>query len=284
MTAHSFGLWWGTIEGAGAETLATVAGDAGFGTISITPAMYFDARARGQSDDTLRGIFAHAGVTVAMIDPLIRGLPGARDPSSVPRRFRSTFEHDAADAFRAAEAVGAKAINIAHYMGAPTPIDALTEAVAAIASDAGERGLAVLVEFMPEGAIRDLADAAAIVGGAARSNVTLMVDTWHFFRTGGDADQLDALPPGTIGAVQVGDAPADAWNSGTEPPSADRLLPGRGAVPIRDIVARARRNNPDVVVGIEVFDRASIDADPLVRARAAASAMANCLQARSTVE
>ena len=284
MTARAYGLWWGTIEGAGIETLAAVAGNAGFGSISITPAMYFDACERGQTDDTLRGVLAHAGVTVAMIDPLIAGLPGARDPGSVPRRFRATFEHGAADAFRAAEAVGARAVNIAHYMGAPTPIEQLVDAVGTIGRAASQRGLDLLVEFMPEGAIGDLAVASAIVQGVDLPNVALMLDTWHFFRTAGRPDDLEVLPAGSIGAVQVGDAAADAWGTGIDPPTADRLLPGQGVVPIRDLVARARRNNPEVVVGIEVFNRALVDADPSVRAQAAAAAMNDCLGPGSAAE
>lgn len=284
MTARSFGLWWGTIEGAGIETLAIVAGDAGFGSISITPAMYFDACARGQTDDTLRSVFAHAGVTVAMIDPLIAGLPGARDPLSVPRRFRATFQHGPEDAFRAAHAVGAKAVNIAHYMGAPTPIEQLTDAVGALGATAARHELDILVEFMPEGAIADLADASAIVRGVDLPNVMLMLDTWHFFRTSGTVADLEALPVRSIGAVQVGDAATDAWGSGANPPSADRLLPGHGVVPIREIVAAAQVNNPDVVVGIEVFNRALVDADPSVRAQTAATAMIECLRTGSAVE
>jgi hypothetical protein len=46
---------------------------------------------------------------------------------------------------------------------------------------------------------------------------------------------------------------------------------------LRDVVMRARRNNPDVIVGIEVFDRASVDADPSPRAQAAAAALRDCL-------
>jgi sugar phosphate isomerase/epimerase len=277
VNARSFGLWWGTIEGAGIATLAEVAGAAGFGSISITPAMYFEAREVGMSDDALRGLLAQADVAVAMIDPLIRGLPGSLDPASVARRFRSTFEHGADDAFAAAQALGAKAINIAHYMGAPTPLDQLVDAIGALGRDASERGLDLLVEFMPEGGIRNLTDAATIVAGVGAANVSVMLDTWHLFRTAGTLDDLEQLPPGAIGAVQVGDAPADAWGSGIDPPSADRLLPGQGAVPLRDIVAIARRNNPDVVVGIEVFNRASVDVEPLTRANAAATAMVDCL-------
>ena len=277
MTARSFGLWWGTIEGADITTLAEVAGAAGFGTISTTPAMYFDARAQGASDDDLREVLARAGVTVAVIDPLIHGLPGSRDPESVARRFRSTFEYGAQDAFRAAEALGAPFINVAHYMGAPTPLDQLIDAIGAIGADARARGLQVLVEFMPEGGIRNLSDAATIVAGVAAPNVAIMLDTWHLFRTAGSLEDLERLPPGAIGAVQVGDAPAAAWGTGVDPPSADRLLPGHGQVPIREIVAIARRNNPDVVVGIEVFNRASVDAAPLDRATAAAAAMIESL-------
>ncbi|MEO8696165.1 MAG: sugar phosphate isomerase/epimerase family protein [Acidimicrobiales bacterium] len=273
MTARSFGLWWGTVEGADIATLAEVAGAAGFGSISSTPAMYFDARARGASDDDLRELLARTGVTVAVIDPLIRGLPGSLDPESVARRFRSTFEYGADDAFRAAEALGARSINVAHYMGAPTPLDQLIDAIAAIGRDARDRGLQVLVEFMPEGGIRNLGDAAAIVAGVAAPNVAIMLDTWHLFRTAGSLDELEQLPPGAIGAVQVGDATAAAWGTGVDPPSADRLLPGQGVVPIREIVTIARRNNPDVVVGIEVFNRASIEASPSDRAAAAAAAM-----------
>jgi sugar phosphate isomerase/epimerase len=277
MTARSYGLWWGTIEGAGIATLAEVAGAAGFGSISVTPAMYFEARAQGSGDDELRSLLARADVTVAMIDPLIHGLPGSRDPEAVARRFRATFEHGADDAFRAGEALGAKSINIAHYMGAPTPLEQLVDAIGAIGRDAAERGLQVLVEFMPEGGIRNLSDAAAIVAGVALPNVAIMLDTWHFFRTSGQLDDLEQLAPGAIGAVQVGDAAAAAWGTGVDPPSPDRLLPGQGAVPVREIVAIARRNNPEVVVGIEVFNRASIESAPLDRATAAAAAMVAAL-------
>src|SRR5205814_1248927 len=108
-------------------------------------------------------------------------------------------------------------------------------------------------------------------------NVTIMLDTWHFFRTSGELAQLENLPPGAIGAVQVGDAAAAAWGTRVDPPSPDRMLPGEGAVPVREIVAIARRNNPAVVVGIEVFNRSLIDSEPQARAEAAAAAMVNAL-------
>jgi sugar phosphate isomerase/epimerase len=257
--------------------LAEVAGTAGFGSISVTPAMYFTAREQGLSDGQLRELLAHANVTVAIIDPLIHGLPGAPDPASMGRRFRATFEHGEDDAFRAAEALGATAVNIAHYMGAPTPLGELSATIGEIARRAADRGLKVFVEFMPEGGIGDLAAAAEIVARVDAPNVAVMLDTWHFFRTAGELAHLEQLPPGAIGAVQVGDAAPDIWGIGARATSADRLLPGTGVVPIRDIVAIARRNNPSVIVGIEVFNRTSSELPALTRATAAAAAMLTSL-------
>ena len=276
MTVRSYGLWWGTIEGATLPELAEVAGAAGFGAISVTPAMYFDAL-EGRSDAQLREMLAVADVTVAIIDPLIRGLPGAPDPASMARRFRATFEYGEDDAFRAAEALGATAVNIAHYMGSPTPLDELSASIRDIARRAADRGLRIFVEFMPEGGIGDLAAAAEIVARVDAPNVAVMLDTWHFFRTAGELAQLEQLPPGAIGAVQVGDAAAETWGIGSRATSADRLLPGAGVVPIGDIVAIARRNNPSVIVGIEVFNRTSSDLPALTRATAAAAAMRTSL-------
>jgi sugar phosphate isomerase/epimerase len=273
MTVRSYGLWWGTIEGATLPELAEVAGAAGFGAISVTPAMYFAALDEGRSDAQLRELLAVENVTVAIIDPLIRGLPGAPDPASMARRFRATFEYGEDDAFRAAEALGATAVNIAHYMGAPTPLAELSASIRDIARRAADRGLRIFVEFMPEGGIGDLAAAAEVVARVDAPNVAIMLDTWHFFRTAGELAQLEQLPPGAIGAVQVGDAATETWGIGSRATSADRLLPGSGVVPIGDIVAIARRNNPAVIVGIEVFNRTSSDVPALTRATAAATAM-----------
>src|SRR5690606_10472047 len=167
------GLWWGTVEGAGVEELVDAAASAGFTDISITPAMYFDAVARGLSDEDLRSILDERAVLAAVIDPLIRGLPGSADPDSVGRRFRSTFEHGEDDCYRVAEAVGATAINVAHFLGAPTPVEKLADAIGGIAERAATRGLDVLVEFMPEGGIADLETAAAIVAAVNRANCGL---------------------------------------------------------------------------------------------------------------
>jgi sugar phosphate isomerase/epimerase len=248
---RSLGLWWGTLEGAGLDALAAAAQAAGFAQISVSPPMYFAARAGGTSDAELRRGLADRGLRVAMIDPLIRGLPGSPLPEQVPRRFRATFERGADDCLAAAEALDARAINVAHYLGVPTPVAQLRDAVAALAERAAP--LEIWVEFMPDGGIPDLATAAEIACGAGR--VGLTIDTWHLFRTGEGLDALRAVPAGRIRALQIADAQADLRGTGTRPPTADRLLPGAGAIPLREIVETALANHPGVAIGVEIFDR-----------------------------
>ena len=250
------GLWWGSLEGADLESLITAAGRAGFSEISTTPAMYFAARRRGNTDSGLRARLADHGVSVMIVDPLLRGLPGACAPDRVGSRWRSTFEHDEDDCHRVCDALDAPIVNVAHFLGAPTPFDELVEAIGAIAARAGARGRTLAVEAMPEGAIGDIRTAAAIVDAIGHDSAGLTIDTWHWWRSGGDLDELRDLAPGTIRAVQVSDAFADVRSSGIEPPSRDRLLPGVGVMPLVEILRVAVANSPAASVGLEVFDRA----------------------------
>ena len=267
MITWSVGLWWGTAEGLGLPELIEVAAATGYDTISVTPSMYFEAHDNGHTDAELRARLDGCGVTVGVVDPLIRGLPGAPATTDVGPRFRATFEHDEDDCYRVAEALSVPALNLAHYLCAPTPIQQLVDAVGNICERAGRRHLDILVEFMPEGSIPDLAAAAAIVGQVAAPNCAVMLDTWHFFRTSGAPAELETLAPGTIGGVQVSDGGADLWGSGVKPPTRDRLVPGDGVIPLRRILTLARANRPGVVIGAEVFSRELAAEAPTDRAR-----------------
>lgn len=274
------GLWWGSLEGSNLSTLVTAAGRAGFSEVSATPAMYFAARAQGHTDAMLAALVAESGVTVPVIDPLLRGLPGACPAANVGRRWRSTFEYDEDDCHRAADALGSTVINLAHFLGSPTCFGALVEAIGAITERAVRRGRAIAVEAMPEGSIPDLATATAIVRAVASAGCGLTVDTWHWWRSGGDDAEIVDLASGEVFVLQLSDAPAKVRASGTEPPMRDRLLPGAGAIPLTDVLGRVRNNNPLVHVGLEVFDTSAIDRTVDERATAALGAL-RALEARA---
>jgi sugar phosphate isomerase/epimerase len=266
-------LCWGTVESVDLLTLADAAAAAGFPTISVTPAMALAALAEAPSPAALARQVAERGVRVALVDPLMRGLPGCPAPDDVAPRFRSTFLAGEDDCYRVAEVFGARTLNVAHYMGAPTPVSALVDAIGAVARRAAGHGIGVLVEFMPEGSIPDLATAVAIVEGIAAPNVGVMLDTWHLYRTGDSIEAVRAAPPGSVHGLQLSDAAAETFGTGVDPPSRDRLQPGDGVIPIGEIVREVRRHVPDVFVGLEVLNRTFAERPPADRARAAAEAV-----------
>ncbi|MCB0994974.1 MAG: sugar phosphate isomerase/epimerase [Acidimicrobiales bacterium] len=270
-------LCWGTVEGVGALELARVAALAGFDTISLTPAMVLEGAEQAGSIDGLAGRIADAGVGMAMIDPLMRGLPGAPEPDQVGRRFRSTFLHGEDVVLDVALGLGAQAVNVAHFLGADTPTDALVEHLAGVAERFDRHGLTLLVEFMPEGSIPDLATAAAIVAGIGRPNVALTVDTWHLARTGEGPTDVAALPPGMVGVVQVADGGKDIIGTWTSPPTAERLQLGQGALPLVNTLRIVAERHPQAVVAVEVFDRHRADDPAEERAGDAAASLRSVL-------
>ena len=255
--ARHWGLWWGSLEGADLPTLVRCAGGAGFTDVSCTPTMYVAARAAGWTDAALGALLDECGVRLPMIDPLMRGVPGACPPADVSPRWRSTFEHDEDDCHRAADALGATIINVTHFLGAPTAAEVLADAIGEITDRAARRGRRVAIEAMPEGGIVDVRAAARLVDLIGRPECGLTIDTWHWWRSGGDLDELRSLPPGIVFALQVSDAFAASRGAGVDPPSRDRLPIGAGDLPLHEILTWAEHAAPEAHVGLEVFDRAT---------------------------
>jgi len=251
----SVSLCWGTVMRAPLLDLVDVAGSAGFDAVSITPAMYSDAVASGNSVADIRRRCADAGVAVSLIDPLMSALPGSPDPKTAGGRFGALFGYGEEDCYRMAEALDVRTINVAHYMAAHTSVASLIDALGSLSQRANAQGLRLLLEFMPEGSVPDLATALTIVRAVGAMNLTVMFDTWHFFRTGGTLDQLDGLAPGEVGGLQVSDAPASQQGV-IEATVNSRLLPGDGAIPVGALIDRVLAGDPDAFLGIEVFSAA----------------------------
>jgi sugar phosphate isomerase/epimerase len=237
---------------AGLPDLIDVAGSAGFDAVSITPAMYADALASGMAAADIRLRCSDAGVGVSLIDPLMSALPGSPDPGSAGGRFGALFRYGEEDCYRMAEALDVRTVNVAHYMGADVPVASLIDALGTLCERAGAHGIRLLLEFMPEGSVPDLATALTIVRAIGAVNLAVMFDTWHFFRTGGTLDQLEGLASGEVGGLQASDAPA-AQQGVVEAKVNSRLLPGEGAIPVAAVIERVLDSDPDAFIGIEVF-------------------------------
>lgn len=122
--------------------------------------------------------------------------------------------------------------------------------LAELAALAGERGMATTIEFAPGLVVGDLATAVAAVQHVGRPDVGILVDTMHLARTGGTAAELAAVDPALIGYAQLSDTTvAPRFDSYMEEAMFERMVPGEGELPLRDIVAAL----PDhVIVGLEI--------------------------------
>ncbi|HVB06941.1 MAG TPA: TIM barrel protein [Acidimicrobiales bacterium] len=110
--------------------------------------------------------------------------------------------------------------------------------LAAVAGLAAERGLTVAFEFMPYSATRSLAEALALLEDSGAPNVVLLLDSLHFFRSGGAVAELAAVPAARLGILQLSDARAEAppFDALRAESTADRLVPGDGELPLAEMV------------------------------------------------
>jgi sugar phosphate isomerase/epimerase len=248
-------LCWGTVIGAPLEALIEAAGSAGLGAITLTQRMYAASVAGGLSAAELRRRLRSRGIRVHAIDPLISVLPGTPRPQDVPPENRAYFEITEDDCYRAAEALEAESINLAHFGGTTVGEQAFIDCLGPLAERARGHGLRLTLEFLPESAIADLAAATRIVGAVGSANLGVMFDTWHFARTAGTVEQLRQLPAGVITGLQISDRVPPAAGT-VYAPMSGRLLPGEGELPLGEILNVLLMRERGLTVGVEVFSEA----------------------------
>ncbi|HEX3956531.1 MAG TPA: sugar phosphate isomerase/epimerase [Trebonia sp.] len=116
-----------------------------------------------------------------------------------------------------------------------------------LAEIAAGRRLRLALEFMRFTAIPTLASALDVVEQTGRADVGVVVDALHLQRSGGVPADLRAIAPGRLAYVQLCDAvaasPPDA-QALAEEARHHRLLPGAGALPLRELVGRLDRAVP----------------------------------------
>ena len=262
----SLELWSYTFRDAPLVELARAAGRAGFAHVTTTRGQFV---ANGGTAAHLRARIEDEGVTVSFVDGLCSALPGVPAPASGDPAdpHSATLE----DCIGVARALGAGAINLVHVGGWPTPIEQLAEAFACACRRASEEGLRLAIEFLPGTGIPDLRTAAAVVRGAGETNGSILLDTWHFARSGGMLDELDPATTALIGGLQLADRSPDQ-DLLAYVPMRGRKLPGEGKLPLGEIVARVLAARPGLPVGVEVLSEEMDDLGPETGARRLAEA------------
>ena len=233
-------LWSYTFRRSNLVELAAAAAAAGFACVTTTTALY--ARSAAEFPD-LRARIDDQGVRVTFIDGLATVLPGTDLPPG-----EATFDQ----CIDMAHELGVGAINVVHMTGRPMPLDEMATAFGVACERAKAEELRLAIEFIPDTGIPDFATAAAIVREAGAANGSVLLDTWHFARGGGDFADLDDAAVALIGGVQLSDRSPDQ-DAQPYVPRKGRKIPGDGALPLATLTAHIRRRHPDLPIGIEVL-------------------------------
>jgi sugar phosphate isomerase/epimerase len=144
----------------------------------------------------------------------------------------------------------------------------------ALAELAGSHGLRIGLEFMSLSAgCRTIGDGAWFVDQVGRDNVGLDLDVLHLVRSGGTAAEVAALDPRYFNNAQICDGRGLAVTDDyLKEAGADRLRPGTGDFPLREVFAAVPAETPiDVEVPsltCEGLSRRDFLADAVARARA----------------
>ena len=131
-----------------------------------------------------------------------------------------------------------------------------------LAERAEPHGVAIGLEFLglrtfrldePHAFINNVPDTVTMLRETGRPNVGLILDSFHYFTSGGDLGQIRSLRAEDIVHLHVNDAPhADVMSL----EDTDRVLPGRGVIDLVGWFQAIAEIDYDGYVAIEIFDEA----------------------------
>ncbi len=139
---------------------------------------------------------------------------------------------------------------------------------------AGEYGMGVGLEFMGlTPGCDSLQRARHFIELSGRDNAGIAIDALHLFRTGGTIDEVRRLSAGLISYAQVCDGAHLRVTNDYFPEALNRVVPGEGVFPLRELLAAMPDDTPlDVEVPASSEALRERDETPLEHARKAVSA------------
>jgi sugar phosphate isomerase/epimerase len=209
------------------RTQVVAASAAGFDSITIWPNIWRHARRRDSL--TLAGMRAmldDAGLKLTDVDACFDWVPNASTPGVLHGPMRRRIPRQ--EFFEVAVALGGTTVVAVHLTDAGLVPDRDLEGFAALCDDAAGHGLRVALEFFPFSNVPDLRTAWNIVSRAGRPNGGLVMDIWHYVRSGRDDELLARIAPDRIYTVQLSDGPAEAPDDLVSEAMYRRMLPGDG--------------------------------------------------------
>ena len=215
------------------------------------------ARAEQTSAAAVRDFFAEYGTTPAYMGFIPAGL---FSPEAEFMQALDKFSENCA----LAAAVGCQRTGSYFPNRMPLPPDEarriLRDRMAILAERAEPHGISIGLEFLgvrtfrleePYAFINNVPDTIEMLRETGRPNVGLILDSFHYFTSGGDLSQIRSLRASDIVHLHVNDAPHDGIMTLED---TDRVLPGKGVIDLTGWFRAIREIGFDGYVAIEIFD------------------------------
>jgi len=204
-----------------------VARATGWNAVELRRVDFERAREAGQPPEAVLDLVRASGLAVACVG-------GERGFMFVAGAERRRVMAAWAESCRWARALGAGLVMSPTDPGHGDVAEAAAS-LRAVGDVAAEHGVRVALEAFSQGArFRTLGDAREILAKAGHPACGLLLDAYHLVRSGDGLATVEDLSPGEIFYVQYSDAPRDGGQPGQ---TADRLPPGQGRVPFRELFA-----------------------------------------------
>lgn len=120
----------------------------------------------------------------------------------------------------------------------------------------------VALEFLPWSAVASIPAATALVAAVSEDNLGLVIDSWHFVRTGSDYSSLAEVPGDRVFFLQLSDVAATAGEDVFAETLGGRLTPGEGVMDWPRFVGTLEQMGVNCPISTEQFSSA-IKAMPL---------------------
>ena len=155
----------------------------------------------------------------------------------------------------AASALGAHHVKVGNIPGTPASLSQLTERFGELCDIAAERTDAKIVyEFMPfDTNVRSLDSALEVVGGAARSNGGIAIDTWHMSKLGIAPDDLRRIPLEYMSWIELSDGQVADMDDPIDEVINHRNLPGEGEFDIHGYIEACQDHGYTGPWGVETL-------------------------------
>ncbi len=131
---------------------------------------------------------------------------------------------------------------------------------------AAEYGITIALEFIRGRSISDFSSTVEIVRSADRENVGVLLDIFHFHRSGCTPDDLGSVEPQEVALVHIDDVAAKPLDALRDQ---DRVFPGDGVAPTSKIVSALADIGYNGYFSVEIFNEEYWRMDPKEAARIA---------------